>query len=300
MSERLYIIPTTMAVSALLISVVIPVLNDGERLARCLEAVTLQTYPPGSIETIVVDNGSREDIRGVTDRFPGVTYLREPAPGPAAARNAGAALAKGAMLAFTDADCIPEPAWLERGARRLAGEKGCGIVGGRIDMVFADADKPTASELYDSVTYLQQRRHVEQSRFAATANMFCLKSVFDAVGGFDTRFPGASGEDFELGLRVHDAGWGIVYSDEARVAHPAVLELGTLLGKTRRIRDGLRRLESIRGLSRSPLRATARALSSPFWLCALILREDRIKTARAKAAVCLVALYVYFASLIPL
>ncbi|MDD5305140.1 MAG: glycosyltransferase family A protein, partial [Elusimicrobia bacterium] len=171
------------------VTVIVPVFNDGRRLALCLGALARQTYPMSAVQIIVVDNASTEDIRAVTGKFPGATCAHEAVRGPAAARNKGVALARGRVIAFTDADCLPAPDWLERGVARLDAEPGCGLIGGRVDLFCEDAERPVLAEIYDSVTYLQQKRHVEKSHFAATANLFTYKAVFDDVGLFDARFP---------------------------------------------------------------------------------------------------------------
>ncbi len=279
-----------------LLSLIIPVFNDGRRLASCLEAVSRQTFPKDRLQVIVVDNASTEDIRAVASRFPGVTYAHEAARGPAAARNKGVSLATGEILAFTDADCLPEADWLERGVRCLCAEPACGIVGGRVDLVGEDPARPSLAELYDAATYLDQKRHVEKSRFAATANLFTRKAVFDAVGGFDTRFPSASGEDYEWGLRVSGKGYGLVYCDEARVCHPAARTLEALSLKTRRIRDGLRRMRELRGEPSSAAAEAFALLSRPVFVCARILRGGRVRSPLKLAGVCAVAVYVHLSS----
>lgn len=277
-------------------SLVIPVYNDARRLALCLEAVSRQTWPKEHLQVIVVDNASTEDIRSVVARFPDAVYAHEAFRGPAAARNKGVALAAGTIVAFTDADCLPGPGWIEQGARRLAAEENCGIVGGRVDLAPADPSRPTAAELYDRATYLDQRRHVERSHFAATANLFTRKAVFDAVGGFDVRFPSASGEDYEWGLRVRDAGLRIVYCDEARVVHPAAGTLTALSRKARRIREGLIRLGELRGPRPSAAASAFLALAAPAFACARIVRGGRVRPLSRLPAVFAVAVYVHVAS----
>lgn len=275
------------------LSVVIPAFNDGRRLALCLAAVSRQTYPQNRLQVIVVDNASTEDLRAVTAAFPGVTYAHESVRGPAAARNAGVALATGDLIAFTDADCLPEPDWLERGAERLLREKDCGIVGGRVDLVPADPSRPTAAELYDRATYLDQKRHIEKSSFAATANLFTRKAVFEAADGFDARFPGAAGEDYEWGRRVASKGFRLVYCHEARVVHPADRTVAAAARKARRIRDGMNRFAELRG---EPGSGAFLAVARPAFVCARILLGDRLDSPRDKAVACLAAFAVHLAS----
>ena len=82
---------------------------------KCLQALSLQSYNKNNYEIlVVVDNGSTEDIRKVTDNFSQVKYVFELAKGPAAARNKGIEKAKGDVLAFTDSDCIPDKDWIKK------------------------------------------------------------------------------------------------------------------------------------------------------------------------------------------
>ncbi len=77
-------------------------------------------YPADQFEVIVIDDGSSMPI----DAWSGdsrVRVIRQDNKGPAAARNAGIASARGAFLAFTDDDCVPEPGWLAALVEALAG-----------------------------------------------------------------------------------------------------------------------------------------------------------------------------------
>jgi len=221
------------------VSVIIPVLNDSKRLVLCVEALERQTYPREQYEIIVVDNGSSEDVEPCLRPFDRVVLAHEPAPGPAAARNKGIALARGEVLAFTDSDCIPDEDWIEKGARSLLTHPYCGMAAGGIDFMFSNPARPTVCELYDSMMYLQQRRYVEKRRFGATANLFTLKSVIDDVGLFDdVTYNLSACEDTDWGWRVFDKGYKQIYAQEARVRHPARHEFRELYKKLIRTIEG--------------------------------------------------------------
>src|SRR5512142_1220020 len=98
---------------SILISVIVPVKNGADTLGDCLQALLSQTgLAYGSdYEIIVVDDGSTDGTARLAESF-GVTVHRQANAGPASARNAGAMLARGRYLAFTDADCTPAPDWL--------------------------------------------------------------------------------------------------------------------------------------------------------------------------------------------
>src|SRR5919201_2228834 len=91
------------------ISVIIPALNASGTIDRCLVALSRQSLPRTSFEVIVVDDGSTDDTAALARRRGAVVLRLDQNRGPAAARNAGLAIARGDLIVFTDADCEPAP-----------------------------------------------------------------------------------------------------------------------------------------------------------------------------------------------
>jgi hypothetical protein len=168
-----------------LVSVIVPVYNDADRLRTCLHALAQQTYPDSRLEIIVVDNGSTDGSATVAARFPRVRVESEPTVGSYAARNRGIGVATGEVLAFTDADCIPTRDWVAEGVAHLARVPRCGLVAGRIHIYPREGDRPTTVELYESLFDFDQHRFVEHGRFGVTANLFTYAAVVREVGSFD-------------------------------------------------------------------------------------------------------------------
>lgn len=221
----------------LFVSVIIPVFNDVERLKLCLKALEGQTYPKDSYEVIVVDNASEEDIKSIVAEFSQARYAFEDKVGSYAARNQGISIAKGDILAFTDADCIPNPDWVEKGAASLQSVSNCGLVAGRIDLFFKEPDCPTPVELYESIEMdFSQEENVEKDHFGVTANLFTFKSVIHDVGGFDYTLK--SGGDREWGGRVFAAGYQQIYADDVLIAHPARHSFSQLYKRIARFTGG--------------------------------------------------------------
>jgi glycosyltransferase involved in cell wall biosynthesis len=201
------------------VSVIIPVYNDSERLKICLEALDNQTYPKACFEVIVVDNGSETDVAAVVAQFDQAVIAYENRTGSYSARNKGLSVAKGEIIAFTDSDCIPAPDWIEKGVANLLRLPNIGVVGGKVECIFTVPGRPTAVEVYDSITYLDQKYWVEVDKFAITANVFTFREVFDHVGLFNDTLK--SGGDMEWGKRVSSSAYKIFYADDTRVRHPA-------------------------------------------------------------------------------
>jgi len=109
------------------VSVIIPTYNHATFLPWALESVFAQTSHP--LEVIVVEDGSTDETAEVLRVYEGrIRVLTQPNRGVAAARNAGAAVASGELLAFLDADDAWLPAKLERQVACFGGEPGVGLV----------------------------------------------------------------------------------------------------------------------------------------------------------------------------
>lgn len=190
---------------------IVPVRNDPEGLARCLDGL-LGQRAGWSFEVIVVDNGSSDATPDRAAAHPvRPRVLTELRRGSYAARNAGILAARAPLLAFTDADCVPSPQWLEQGVIALQDGE---VAGGRIDTRLR---RPTSIwEQWDGAHYLNQEAYVAEG-FAATANLFMRTEALDAVGPFDPSL--LSSGDLEWGLRATAAGLRLGYAPEAVVAH---------------------------------------------------------------------------------
>ncbi len=218
------------------VSVIIPVYNDAIRLEKCLKALEAQRYASDRYEVVVVDNGSSEPMQPTISKFKHAVAAYEAQPGSYAARNKGIELAKADVLAFTDGDCIPHEDWLANGVQTLAQNAGCGLVGGRIDIFFADEKRPTAVELFDALWGFPQEEYISIDQYAVTANLITRRDVFEKVGLFNSRLK--SGGDREWGERVVAAGYKVVYGDDVCVGHPARRTLSELARKIVRVSGG--------------------------------------------------------------
>jgi GT2 family glycosyltransferase len=229
-----------------LVSVVIPVYDDYGPLEDCLRRLESQTYPGRRFEVVVVDNGTpAERTAAVEEAFDGVRRIRHPEGGSYTARNAGIEVAEGELFAFTDADCLPASGWLEAGVAALGESDDVGLVGGAIELFAEDPENPSAAEFWELVSGFPQRHYLRDLHFAATANMFTRRPVFDEVGVFDDAL--RSGGDREWGERVHEAGYEQVFAPEARIRHPARRRVRALVSKRIRTTKGDYRRRERRG-----------------------------------------------------
>ena len=177
--------------NCLSISVIIPTFNRAKELRKCLEAMAKMEFPVDRFELIIVDDGSSCDlgdvIHGFKDRLP-IQLVRKENGGPASARNAGAAVAVGRYIAFTDDDCHPAFDWLTRLEARLQQEPNA-LVGGRSVNVLPSNFFSATSQLILDVVYRFYNADEDNARFFASNNIAMARNLFHEMGGFDTSFP---------------------------------------------------------------------------------------------------------------
>ena len=183
------------------VSVIIPTRNRARLLEEALESVFAQTVPVR--EVIVVDDGSTDETEEVVACFPGVRLLRTDHVGPAAARNAGAAAATGALLAFLDSDDVWLPQKTARQRARLRERPEAALV-------YADYDtwdgRVAASRGFLTDYAPGCEGHIYLALLMR--NRVCPSTVivradcFRSIGGFVTTPRLAMGEDWATWLRL--------------------------------------------------------------------------------------------------
>jgi len=222
---------------SLRLSVIIPVHNGAAALSACLAALDGQSFPRGDFEVIVVDNGSTDDLAPLRRLFPGVRWLQESAAGSYAARNTGLRQAGGPLLAFTDADCVPDAGWLERGVAALTAGPAT-IIGGEVPSIDPVGRDLNSYEMLETVMFGlgSIRRLIEERGFAITANLFTSRAVFDRVGEFDADLKSAG--DREWVRRAVAKGERLGYAGDAIVRHPRRSTRAEFFRKQRRLVGG--------------------------------------------------------------
>ena len=213
------------------VSVIVPTYKNWDELRLCLESLRSQTYNHHKFEIIVINNDPDslppDDVKQANVRL-----FTEKTKGSYCARNRGILESRGSILAFTDADCIPDKYWLENGVKEF--QHGSLRVAGKISVTVSN--QPTIVEHYELYTAFKQDNNV-LCGVAVTANLFVKKDLFDRVGLFNNQLQ--SGGDIEWNLRASRHNIGIIYADSAVVLHPARKTLIELLVKRIRISKGV-------------------------------------------------------------
>jgi GT2 family glycosyltransferase len=211
-------------------------------LEDCLTAALAALAPWPGAEVIVVDNGGNGDLAGRLKAWPVTVLTADSFPSAAFARNAGAEAFRTGYLIFLDADVVVQPDCFERLlAPLLSGEAAATVGNYSVDgrgLGFAQRYK----QWYVHAIYARAGRPIRHDFWTAIAAIHA--EVFHALGGFDSRFRGANGEDQELGIRLTKAGHGIVAVPEAQGQHRHPYTLGGILRND--FRKGLRAVRNSR------------------------------------------------------
>ncbi|PYR62589.1 MAG: glycosyl transferase family 2 [Acidobacteria bacterium] len=219
------------------VSVVIATRNRRALLAQTLDALAMQRWPRDRFEIVIADNGSTDGTRdgiaaaAARSRSPETKYVFVATPGKSHAVNTALDLARGDVLAFTDDDVRPEPAWIERLVAAFE-ETGADFVAGRVQPIWEVSPPAWMSpSLYgvlavpdNGAVRLPMGRGVNEHIVPIGANMAVRTAVVHRLGGLHPdlgKLDGSlrTGEDHEFFLRMLHAGCRGVYEPAALVSH---------------------------------------------------------------------------------
>lgn len=209
-----------------LFSIIVPTCGRHAQLAACLDALAGQDFPRDGFEVLVVDDGSVPPVDDCVAPFRARLDLRllaQANAGPAAARNRGAAEARGYLLAFTDDDCLPDPGWLAA-LSEASDAAPAALVGGRTVNALASNAYSATSQLIIDVVYEHYNAGDAGAGFFASNNFAAPAGLFREAGGFDESFRCSEDRDFcerwrARGLRLSYAPRAVVRHAHALGAH---------------------------------------------------------------------------------
>ena len=186
---------------ALVISIVICTRNRADSLAHVLETTCKQGLAEFGYEIIVVDNGSLDHTRQVTEtfsqKFSNVRYILEPRCGLSNARNRGIREAKGRYVAYLDDDCRAPANWLVVAGEIIDSVKPA-VFGGPY-YPFYDSPKPYWwKDRYGTFEEFSSPRPLRRHEYLRGGNLFIQHKLFETISGFDVDY-GMSGRNLAYG-----------------------------------------------------------------------------------------------------
>lgn len=183
------------------ISIIVCTRNGDATLPACMDSLLALNYP--DFEVIVIDDGSHASIRDIVERFPQARYQFQEHAGLSVARNRGAQLATGSILAYTDDDCIAQRDWLLHLSRAFDDEAVVAAGGpnipppprNRVERVVAAAPGAPAHVLLNDT----------EAEHLPGCNLAIRRTAFERIGGFRAEFKTA-GDDVDVCWRLREHG----------------------------------------------------------------------------------------------
>jgi cellulose synthase/poly-beta-1,6-N-acetylglucosamine synthase-like glycosyltransferase len=211
------------------ITLYIPCYNAARFLDRIFPAVMNQSHPIEEI--LIIDDGSKDDTLNVARRlsnqskYPTRIIALSANKGLAHARNVGFTEAKTEFVASLDADCIPEPDWLEKLMHNFSNEKIAGVCGKLIETaLYRPADRWRSTHMYQH----WGNKKITNPRFLFGHSNVFRKSAVIKAGLYDERHK-TNAEDIQISLALNNLGYNLVYDPSAITKHLKTDTLSSIL-----------------------------------------------------------------------
>jgi glycosyltransferase involved in cell wall biosynthesis len=206
------------------VSVVVCTYNRKNLLKSCINSIYAQDYPKSKFEIIIIDGGSTDGTKELCKQFPKIRFIVESKHGLAYARNKGAELARGSIVAYTDDDCIVDKNWLKNLVAGFQLSKSIVGVGGPVyplhpEIIPKKIHVKAALGLYDEGENTKLTQGIITSNSAFKKEIF--KTIkFDETLGVTRRGKLIlCGEDTAFCQAITTSGYKLLYTPHAKVYH---------------------------------------------------------------------------------
>ncbi len=220
----------------IVVTIVMPVRNEGSFIGKVLEDLRLQDFPHEQMEVIVVDGDSDDNTEEIASSFesafPNFSIVENPGKLSSRARNLGAKAAKGKYIVYIDGHCHLPSSKLISDIVALFEKSGADALCRPQPLTLSPqtlfqravslARASGLGHALDSTIYTNRERFVKAASSAASYR----REVFERVGYFDETFDAC--EDVEFNTRVDKAGLKSFISPKLTVEYAARQSLGAL------------------------------------------------------------------------
>ncbi len=203
-----------------LISVIIPALNEEDSIGYCLQSLLNQSIERDSYEIIVVDGGSDDRTATVSGKFADLVVSQERS-GIGGARGDGVRASHGEILVFTDADTLHKENWLEMIRDNLR-HHGYDVSSGPVLFY----DRTFRSELLQLWRKQYNFLHLFEFYWLIGSNMAMSRKVYEQIGGHRDI---SVLEDYDLSVRMYREGDIRCCYDPRQVVYTSARRLSNLL-----------------------------------------------------------------------
>ena len=202
-----------------LVSVIIPVYNNGDIIVNLLNSIKKQTY--AKIEVIVVDDGSKDDTVSVAKKYTDKVFARQHFE-RSVQRNFGAKKSKGMFLLFLDSDMELTANVISDCVLEMEKYKSLGGI--------IVPEKSRANNFWEKVKVFERSFYNQAGGDSTTdAARFFRREAFKKVGGYDESITGP--EDWDLPETIKKKGFSISRINSEIIHREKISSLYSLVKK---------------------------------------------------------------------
>ena len=205
------------------VSIVFSNFNGGKEPLECLASIKKLNYPKNKIETIIIDNGSKDKSpEKIAGKFPEVNLIKlKKDIGLPASLNLGIKKSAGKYIFIANDDIVLEKNSIKNMVHFLEKNTNVGVLGGKV--FYKNEPKKLSDSACDFNFYLGEIKKGlvkgEQIKWLQSCAIMVPKIIFQKVGLFDSGFYPLYFDDFDFCLRVKNSGFKIVYLPNATFWH---------------------------------------------------------------------------------
>jgi cellulose synthase/poly-beta-1,6-N-acetylglucosamine synthase-like glycosyltransferase len=197
------------------VTIIIPIKNVAKYIKECLDALLNQNYPQDRYEIWLLDNNSDDGTLKIVAEYSKdkVKVIQTGIDSPPVKYNKILPQVKSEIVGLVDGDANVDKEWLTKAIEPLEDPKVAGATG---VILTANSDKLIPR----IIGYELQNRYEKMPREikrAATMHIVYRKKVIEDIGGFNEKLK--TGYDAEIGHRINNAGYKIIFVPEAKVWH---------------------------------------------------------------------------------
>lgn len=236
------------------VSVIVPIYNGEANLAHLINCLQAQTYPPDQVEYLLVDNNSSDRTAAILQKSAQDFQLlglklrpltEKQIQSSYAARNTGIRAATGEIIAFTDADCRPQPNWLSALIKPFA-DSSVALVAGEVVALPGNTLLEQHAQQQDTLSQKHTLAH-PFFPYGQTANLAIRRQTLTKVGLFRPYLTTGGDADLCWRIQMQNAG-RIEFAPTAIVQHRHRVTLKDLQSQWRRYGSSNRYLHELHGV----------------------------------------------------
>jgi len=197
------------------VTILIPVKNVAKYIDECLDALMNQDYPKNRFEVWVLDNNSTDGTQEIINQYPKdrVKIFQVGVDSPPIKYNKILPMVKSDLVGFVDGDANVDKYWLKKVVEALNDPRVAGASG----VIFTANTDKLIPRLIGYELQDRYERLPKEIKRVATMHVVYKRKVLEEIGGFSEKLK--TGYDCELGYRINDARYKIIFAPDAKVWH---------------------------------------------------------------------------------